>query len=206
MNIHKSTGGRPRSVSDEAIFAVVADVIARAGPGGLTLAAIGRQAGLSAPALAQRFGTKRGLLIASAARGPEVVGRTFAAAGEAEASPLQALQAALEGLTQALRTRESLANNLAFLQLDLVDPELRAHAVDHSRELRRGIERLLAQARSSGELVGATDVAALASTVYLTYNGALITWAIDGTGPLHRWLRAAIEAVMAPYVAATGPA
>src|SRR3954447_1624738 len=64
MNINKATvkvlpmTGRPRSASDEAIFRAVAEVVTSAGPAGLTLAAIARHVGLSAPALAQRFGSK----------------------------------------------------------------------------------------------------------------------------------------------------
>jgi AcrR family transcriptional regulator len=191
--------GRPRSVSDETIFGVVSEVIARGGPSGLTLAAIGEQAGLSAPAVAQRFGTKRGLLLAYAGRGQDVVAAAFDTAASANRSPLRALRVALETLARPFQTRESLANNLAFLQLDLVDADLRAHAVDQSREFRRRIEDLLDQARLSGELTNNTDIRSLAKSVYITYNGALITWAIDGKGTLRQWLRQSLDATLAPH-------
>jgi AcrR family transcriptional regulator len=58
--------GRPRSVSDEAIFDAVRAVVTEVGPSGLTLAAIADRVGLSAPALTQRFGSKRSLLLAYA--------------------------------------------------------------------------------------------------------------------------------------------
>ena len=195
----RSMSGRPRSVSGETIFGVVSEVIARAGPRGLTLAAIGEQAGLSAPAVAQRFGTKRGLLLAYAARGQEVVAAAFDTAARSNRSPLRALRVALETLARPIQTRESLANNLAFLQLDLVDADLRAHAVDQSREFRRRIEHLLDQARRSGELTNNTDIRSLAKSVYITYNGALITWAIDGNGTLRQWLRQSLDATLEPH-------
>ena len=54
--------GRPRSFEDDAIFAATARVIARVGHDGLTLAAIAEEVGCSAPALVQRFGSKRALV------------------------------------------------------------------------------------------------------------------------------------------------
>lgn len=191
--------GRPRSVSDETIFSVVSGVIAQEGPSGLTLSAIGERAGLSAPALAQRFGTKRGLLLAYAARGHEFVSEAFDEAANTNRSPLRALQMALEALTRPVQTRESLANNLAFLQMDLVDPDLRAHAVDQSREFRRRIEHLLDQAVQGGELTNETNITSLVTGVYVTYNGALITWAIDGNGTLRNWLRQSLDTLLKPY-------
>jgi AcrR family transcriptional regulator len=53
---------RPRTVTDEAIIAAAATVIGRLGPGKLTLAGVGKEIGLSAATLVQRFGSKRGLL------------------------------------------------------------------------------------------------------------------------------------------------
>ena len=79
----------------------------------------------------------------------------------------------------------TLANHLAFLHLDLTDPDLREHAVAQSREMREQIRRLLDAAVTSGEL-DPCDTARLAQAVYTTYNGALVSWAIDGDGPLPR--------------------
>lgn len=191
--------GRPRTVEDGAIFHVVSEVISREGPNGLTLAAIGKGVGISAPGLAQRFGSKRGLLLAFAGRGSGVVGAAFDTATTSNRSPTRALLAALTSLAEPIRTRESLANNLAFLQMDLVDPDFRAHAVEQSRELRRLISSLLDHAVANGELTSDTNVPALSKTVYTTYNGALITWAIDGRGALGSWLRASLEAVIEPH-------
>jgi hypothetical protein len=54
--------------------------------------------------------------------------------------------------------------------------------------------------RFAGERAGEispTDAAELADTVYTVYNGALVTWAIDGTGSLTRWLSKRLDRVLA---------
>ena len=59
---------RPRKVSDEEVFAATYRAMQRLGPGDLTLAEIAAEAGVTAGALAQRFGSKRALLLALADR------------------------------------------------------------------------------------------------------------------------------------------
>jgi hypothetical protein len=90
------------------------------------------------------------------------------------------------------------ANNLAFLQLDLTDPDLHRHAADLSRSLRTELASLLEEAVKSGDLVvDSCDV--LADSLYTVYCGALVTWAIDGTGELGDWLAERIDRTLAPY-------
>ena len=55
---------RPRKASDAEVFAAAGRVMARVGPAQLTLAQIAGEAGLTAGALVQRFGSKRELLVA----------------------------------------------------------------------------------------------------------------------------------------------
>lgn len=92
-----------------------------------------------------------------------------------------------------------MANSLAFLQLDLTDAEFGQRAARQSAEVRDQIRRLVEEASDSGELAPSLDTARLADHVYTTYNGALITWAIDGTGPLQRWLEERLDAALAPH-------
>ena len=54
---------RPRKASDEDIFGATMRVMTRCGPRELTLAMIAGEAGLTASALVQRFGSKRALLL-----------------------------------------------------------------------------------------------------------------------------------------------
>src|SRR5690242_14919034 len=95
MAVHKFRRpeiARPRLVSDDVILDATRRVLAESGPAQLTLAAVGDRAGLAAPTLLQRFGSKRGLLLAAAERSAQQV---LPAADEAEArhaSPLTALR------------------------------------------------------------------------------------------------------------------
>jgi len=178
------------------VFAAVAAVVSAVGPGGLTLAAVGARVGLSGPALAQRFGSKHGLLLAFAAGAPAAVDRAFAPpAGTHPKRPLLQLSAGLRRLVAPITTPTELANHLALLHLDLVDDELRVHAVAHHRALCRHLERLLAAAVDAGELTEAPPVRVVAAAA----NGAMVTWAIDGRGALGTWVVRAVDDVLAPY-------
>ena len=189
--------GRPRTVSDDAIFEAVSAVVTEVGPSGLTLAAVAERVGLSAPALTQRFGSKRSLLLAYAERAATGVDDVFNKVRRSSRTSLSALRAALLELTAGIGSRHAIANNLAFLHLDLTDPDLGAHAATQSRLFRRAITQLLDEAISNGEINPITDAAELADTVYTVYNGALVTWAIDGTGSLTRWLSERLDRVLA---------
>ena len=54
---------RPRKVSDQQVFAATYRAMTRLGPRELTLSAIAEEAGVTAGALVQRFGSKRALLL-----------------------------------------------------------------------------------------------------------------------------------------------
>src|SRR5262245_45516572 len=56
--------GRPRQVEDEAVFAAIRRLLVRAGWAHLTVGAVAREVGVTPGALLQRFGGKRGLLLA----------------------------------------------------------------------------------------------------------------------------------------------
>jgi AcrR family transcriptional regulator len=190
--------GRPRTVTDEAIFKAVTAVVTDVGPPGLTLAAVADRVGLSAPALTQRFGSKRSLLLAHAEAAATGIDDLFTRIRCTSPTALSALRAALLELTAGIDSRDAIANHLAFLHLDLTDPELGAHAAKQSRLLRRAITRLLEEATTTGE-IESTDPTELADTIYTIYNGALVTWAIDGTGSLARWLSERLDRVLAHH-------
>ncbi|MDX6740680.1 TetR/AcrR family transcriptional regulator [Actinocorallia sp. A-T 12471] len=190
--------GRPRSVSDETIFRAVAETIGDSGPTGLTLAAVARRAGLTAPALAQRFGSKRGLLLAFAEGESGNAARIFGEARAASPGPVEAIHLALASLTSAITTREALAHSLAFLQLDLADPDLRAHAQAQSRAVRAELTALVEEAVDLGDLT-VDDPATVAETLYVVYSGALITWAVESAGPLPAWLSLHVDRALAPH-------
>ncbi|WP_067816711.1 TetR/AcrR family transcriptional regulator [Actinomadura kijaniata] len=187
---------RPRTTSDEEILEAATRAVWRHGVGGLTLAAVAREAGLAPATLVQRFGSKRGLLLALARRSSDPFGK----AREGHGSPLAALHAALEAMVADVRTPAELANSMSFLQLDLTDEEFHGHAAEGARRMRRRIADLVAEAVAAGELAEGTDAGRLARTVQVTYNGTLIVWALTQEGePLAPVLRAAVDEVLRPY-------
>lgn len=180
---------RPRTVDDAAVLSAAAEVVNRIGPGRLTLQRVAEEVGLSAPTLVQRFGSKRGLLLAMGEHAAVGWSDVFGAARARHPdSPLDALVDALTELTAHVSTPEAMANNVAFLQMDLGDPEFGERAADSLRGMRSLVADLLDDAVAAGQLAAATDTGELATSVLVAYNGTLISWAILREGDLRDWL------------------
>lgn len=182
------------------MFAAAYRAMNRLGPGELTLAEIAAEAGVTASALAQRFGSKRQLLLALAEGAAASAGEFIRGLGEANRSPLAAVRAYAECMAQMAKSPAALARNLAYLQIDLEDPDFRAHLHTQALATRSGLERLLAAAVTAGELAPGTDVRRLARTVETVIGGSLLTWAHYREGAAARWMRDDLEAVLAPYL------
>ncbi|MFA1548151.1 TetR/AcrR family transcriptional regulator [Actinomadura chokoriensis] len=197
--------GRPRGVDDAVILRAAVEVIGRVGPAGLTLAAVAGEVGLAPATLVQRFGSKRGLLVALAARSVQDPEALHERARTGHASALGALTAFAVGSMSDMSTPERYANHLAFLCLDLTDPELHEHALAVHRATGRVIETLLAEAVSASELRPGTDTGALARTVVAIIAGAGLAWALDREGTLPERLRREIDAVLAPHISEGEP-
>lgn len=190
---------RPRTVDDGAILAAAVEAIGEVGPSGLTLAGVAEKVGLTAPTLMQRFGSRRGLLLAVAEAGGEWAPQKFRDAMRRYPSPLKALVTALRAMTAGVSSPEAMANNLAFLQLDLSDPEFHKQAQAQARRVRDSIAALLSDAVVAGELRPDTDTARLAEAVEAVYNGALVTWAVHRRGAVGSWVARQVETVLAPH-------
>jgi AcrR family transcriptional regulator len=189
---------RPRTVTDEQIMEAVAKVIGRVGPSKLTLADVGKQIGLSAATLVQRYGSKRGLLLAVATSAVESVDACFDMVRAAHRSPLAAVVAAATDITRYLDTPEEVANHLAFLQMDLSDPDFNRLMVINSRKMLEGYRRLLSEAVDAGELIEC-DTARLARAITAVCGGSLISWAALRQGTAVAWVRADVDTVLEPY-------
>ena len=190
---------RPRKVSDEDVFAAAYRAMQRLGPGELTLAEIAAEAGVTAGALAQRFGSKRALLLALSEGAAAAAGEMVRGMRAAHRSPLGAVRAYAECLAGLASSPAALARNLAYLQIDLADPDFRAQLAAQGRATREALRELLEEAVAAGELARGTDTRALVGTVEVALNGALFTWAFYQEGPAARFLRNAVDAVLAPY-------
>jgi AcrR family transcriptional regulator len=177
----------------------------RYGPQELTLAHIAAEAGVTAGRLVQRFGSKRALLLALSNRFGRGGGEMFAAMRRASPSPLGALRAYAACMAGLAPTPDALSRNLAYLQIDLTDPEFRANLLANARATRRQLEALVREAAKGGELAEATPVRQLARTVETVVSGALMTWACYQEGTAERWLAREVEAVLEPYLSDPGP-
>ncbi|MFZ3474642.1 TetR/AcrR family transcriptional regulator [Streptomyces sp. 4.24] len=192
--------GRPRGVEDAVILEGAARVMGRVGPTGLTLAAVASEAGLVPATLVQRFGSKRGLLLALAERSAKEAGELAGRVRGAHASALGALAALTVESAAVMATPETFANHLAFLCTDLTDPQLHAHALAVHRAQGAAIGELLAEAAGTGELRAGTDVAALSRTVQAVIAGAGLTWALERRGSLAQRLREELDIALSPHL------
>jgi hypothetical protein len=93
---------------------------------------------------------------------------------------------------------DEIAHSLAFLQIDLTDPEFHAHARANSRGFHAGIRALVKEAVSAGELARC-DPSRLARALQATLNGSLLDWAIHRKGSMASWIRQDLRAVLDGY-------
>jgi AcrR family transcriptional regulator len=189
---------RPRSVSDEAILAATARTIGRVGPLRLTLAHVAREVGLSPATLIQRFGSKRALLLAFARQGggdEQGYMDRLRAEGRTALETARAFLLCFAGLAQSPK---EMANNLAFLQIDLTDAAFHRITSRLFRSQHQALAGLLAEAQAEGEL-GPVDARALARVLLAVVNGSLLTWAVYRDGPAAQWLARDIDLALEPY-------
>ena len=170
----------------------------RYSPAQLTLAHVAREAGVVPATLIQRFGTKRGLLLAVAGTAPAAVPQQFAAARGKYRSPLKTLVELYAACSDFASTPESLANGLAYLQNDLTDPEFRAITLAQFKALQAETRKLLDEAVAARELMSC-DTAELARLIQQVNGGSMLNWAIFREGSLAAWLRRDLEALLGPY-------
>jgi AcrR family transcriptional regulator len=190
---------RPRETSNAEILAALARVMQRRSPVELTLADVAKEAGVVPATIIQRFGTKRELLLANCKAWTADVSGQFAVARARYGSPLKTLIELFVEFSGFAATPESMANFLAYLQIDLSDPEFRAVLLQQFVTTRDETQKLLDEAIAVRELK-ACDTAALARLVQQVNGGAMLDWAVYRKGPLAAWIRRALEALLAPYL------
>jgi AcrR family transcriptional regulator len=191
---------RPRKVSDEDVLAATYRAMSRLGPGELTLVEIAKEAGITAGAIVQRFGSKRDLLLALADGAAASTEDHLAALGGRYSAALDALRAYADGFARMAASPAAFARSLAYLQIDLTDADFRKRLVRQARATRSGIERLLKRAVAGGELQRNTDTTRLTRTIEAVLAGSMMTWAFYRKGTAAQWLRTDLDAVLAPHV------
>jgi len=189
---------RPRRIPDADLLRATARAIERLGPVRLTLADVAEESGLAPATLLQRFGSKRGLLLALARQGASGVAEEFARIRAAHRSPLRALEGVAECMAAMAKSPETLANNLAFFQIDLTDPEFHRLALAQARQFRAEIKRLLDDAVRAGE-IRRRNTARLANAAQSLISGSMLNWAVHRTGRATSWILADLDALLRPY-------
>lgn len=189
---------RPVTVTDHAILDAVGRAVARMGPHAVRLRDIADEAGLAAPTLVQRFGSKKALMAAFARHAGEASAEALADDGTG--NPLARLEKGLLRDLDAGDGPEALAHHLARTHLELADPELHALAVRRARRRRKAIRALLDRAVSEGRLVSRTRTGRLSRSLETTVQGARSTWTIHRRKSLERWVRREIRSVLEPWL------
>ena len=191
---------RPRKVSDDDVFAATYRAMQRLGPGELTLAEIADEAGVTAGALVQRFGSKRDLQIALAESAAKFAGAFIRGLREKHASPLAALRDYAVCMAQMAQSPAALARSLAYLVIDISDADLRKHLLVQSKATRSAMTELLDEAVGAGELAKGTNTKRLALLIEAALGGSLLTWGVYREGSADAWVRDHVEAILAPHL------
>jgi AcrR family transcriptional regulator len=189
---------RPRETSDNAILEATYRAMSQHGPARLTLAHVAAEVGVAPATLMQRFGSKRGLLLALARQSAAATSQQYTAIRAAHPSPLAALFAVAECMAGLAPTPEALANNLAYLHIDLTDPDFHEIALEQARVARGEVRAILDAAVEAGELAPC-DTVRLGRLVQVLMGGGLLAWAIERDGTAADWLRDDLKALLDPY-------
>jgi AcrR family transcriptional regulator len=187
--------GRPRVISDDAIYLAGLQVLAEHGSKGLTLARMARVLGVTPAAVRQRFGSKRGLLVEMARRRVEQTELRFASARAAHDSPLEALQAAFVAEMDRIGEPRQLANAISAYTDNVDDAEMRAAFAAELAAMERHTGELLEEAIEVGEIRGPVTPG-LVSTVLAAVEGTMLIWAIAPRGEIKDRIHEAVEVAL----------
>ena len=172
---------RPRETSDAELLAATARVLQRVNPVELTLADVAEEAGVVPATLIQRFGTKRELLLANCKAWTAGVAGQFSMARAKYGSPLKTLLELFVESSGFAATPECMANHLAYLQIDLTDPEFREVLLAQFVTSRDETKKLLDDAVAARELKPC-DTASLAQLIQQVDGGCMLDWAVYRKG------------------------
>jgi AcrR family transcriptional regulator len=165
---------RQPTTPDATVLEAAQRVISRLGPARFTLADIAAEAGLAPATLIQRFGSKRGLLLALAKMAAKGAPYCFAKVRAENRSPLK------------------------VLFVDLTDPEFRCWTLLSARAILAGYRYLLEDAIRAGELLRC-DTLGLARLIQAATHGSMVDWAFHQEGQVGDWMRRDMELLLKPY-------
>jgi len=177
---------RPRTIPDEALLDGALAVMRRAGPEGMTFAAVAAETGLSAATLVQRFGGKAALMQAALLRAWDLLdARTAAADAAAPPTPAGAV-ALLTQLSGDYCAEDDYAEGLLVLREDMRDPALRRRGAAWGEVLAAALGRRLADSAGPRPDLGRLMAA--------QWQGAVLWWGFERGSPLPEAVTAELEA------------
>ncbi len=191
---------RPKKASDEDVFSAAYRVMSKVGPAELTLADIAEEAGLTAGALVQRFGSKAALLRIIAEHSAAFMRESLKQIAAEHVSPLGGLRAYAACMARIGESPAALAHNLGWLQIDLTDEDMHRSFEAQARDTRAWFRQQLDAAVAAGELARRTDTRSLARTVEVAVSGSMFTWAFTREGSCASFVAENLEAVLRPYL------
>ena len=187
---------RPRKASDDEIFLATQRAMERLAPAELTLREIAEEAGLTAGALVQRFGSKRGLMLALMERWSGGAREMFDAMRAAAPTPLGAVRYWAQCMAGMGDSPRGLAHHLGWLQQDLGDPDFHPYAQRNARDSRAELRRLLEDAVAEGELPADVDVDDATRLLEATVGGSLLSWGFHREGGAREWVAADVDRLL----------
>lgn len=160
---------RGKSISDDELLERLLAAIREHGPSGLSFARAAEAAGLAAPTLVQRFGTRAGMVEAVLLRAWDQLDEATAAAdGEAPPGAAGAIDLLLR-LTNPGAADYDFTDGLLLLREDIRNPALRARGADWGARLAKALGRRLSDDADRAIELG-WQMASL-------WQGTLVWWA-----------------------------
>jgi AcrR family transcriptional regulator len=168
----------------------------------LTLSLIAEEVGCSPPALVQRFGSKRALLMSYVTWTTERIRERFAEAEGSAASPLQRIKD-LVGLPRSARPYEitdpeGLPTSVFMHLAAWNDESFRPLVEDRTRLIETELNRLLEQATQVGEIQGC-DEPRMARTLLTAFSGASLQAIAVNREPIEERLPQLVDYLLEPY-------
>lgn len=194
--------GRPRVFSDDVIFAAVAFIIRQDGYPALTLEAVAERVGCTRQALLRRYGSRRGMLLASLEATAARISANFNQTSQMESSPLEALKTRFL-LPPNSRPEMGLdpvpvANTLAYILMTSPDPDFSQQFTSLVAIAQTELQGLLDTAVAKGEL-RPVNTRRLARVLHAVWTGETLNWCADQSVPYSTTQAAIFEQIIAPY-------
>jgi AcrR family transcriptional regulator len=183
---------RRKLKTDAAVLQEAMRVIFAHGPGQFTLAHVSEAVGIAPATLVQRFGDKRGLVVAALAEDNKRFARELDAAPRAVGP--EAVIDLFWGLTPGENDDHALADQLLWLRQDAADPQMGALAQARFALLREALAARMPPLPIPSETA--------ARLVEAQWQGALVQWAVERRGPLADYVA---ESLTALFDLAAGP-